>query len=295
MASTVVLVTGSSGGFGRLICEQALQQGHTVLATMRDPQGRNAQKAEELERRSNDAEGTLHVFDLDVVDDASVEAAIAHAIETAGQVDVLVNNAGHGAGGLTEAFTAEQLQRILDVDLVGVHRLNRAVLPHMRKRKSGLIVHISSIMGRIVIPFAAAYTAAKFALEGYAESLAYELKPLGIDVAIVQPGGFGTGFLAAMVAPDDEARIASYGSLAQMPEKVWSGFEGALSSEGAPDASDVAAAVIELIGKPAGRRPLRTVVDPMLGGGGAKEVNRTAEEAQKQLLTGFGLGDLVGS
>lgn len=293
MASSVVLVTGSSSGFGWLVCEELLNGGHTVLASMRDPEGRNASKADELRKCAGGKAGTLHVIELDVTNESSVNAAVRKGTELAGPIDVVVNNAGFGSAGYTEGFTTEQLEAIFDVNLFGVHRVNRAVLPMMRERRSGLLIHISSTMGRIVLPFAAPYTATKFALEGYAESLHYGLNPSGVDVALIQPGGFGTGFFGAMQSPRDEARTASYGLLADLPQKSWGGIGKMLESEDAPDPRAVADAVVTLIETPAGDRPLRVVVDPMTGGGAAEAINRTNTQVQEQLLTGFGMGDLL--
>ena len=125
----------------------------------------------------------MFVLELDVTSDDSVKIAVAKAIELGGPLDVVVNNAGIGCGGLAEAFTAEQWQQVFDINVFGVQRVSRAVLPSMRERGTGLLINVSSIMGRVVLPFAAPYTATKFALEGMTEAYRYELSGTGVDVS----------------------------------------------------------------------------------------------------------------
>ena len=288
-----VLITGSSSGFGKLITHTLLKNGHTVIATMRGLDGKNAGAASELTAFAENTSGKLVLVDLDVTQDDSVNNAVDAVLKEVGHVDVLVNNAGLGNGGYSEAFSTQEFQHILEVNVVGVHRVSRAVLPSMRQRGQGLIINISSVMGRIVIPFAGLYTATKYALEGLTESYRYELAAAGIDVTLIEPGGFGTNFLANMIAPKDQERVASYGPLAEVPEKMWSGFGHALNGENAPNPQEVADAVLTLIQTPAGSRPLRTVVDPMTGGQAPTTINQMTDQIQEQMLTGFGMADIV--
>ena len=127
---------------------------------------------------------------MDVTNDASVNHAVQQTLDRAGRIDVVINNAGIAAQGITEAYTVEQFQQLLllDVNLLGVARVNRAVLPAMRRQHTGLLIHVSSGIGRIVIPECAAYAASKFALEALADGYRFELAPLGIDSVIVEPG-----------------------------------------------------------------------------------------------------------
>ena len=284
--SQTILVTGSSSGFGRLIVRSLAGRGHTVVATMRDPEGRNQAVAAELNKLGEN----VSILELDVTSDASVTNAIAAAETITGGIDVLVNNAGVGAGGHAEAFTAEQLATILDINVVGVQRVTRAALPAMRRRARGLLVNISSVMGRLVIPWSGPYTATKWALEGLMESYRYELKGTGVDVVVIEPGGFGTDFRSRMLEPADPDCTASYGELADAPAKLWSGFMEALSS-GGPDPQLVADAAVEAIEAPAGGRPFRIVVDPMMGGEGATMVNSTSEAVQTALMASLGGGE----
>ena len=203
---------------------------------------------------------------------------------------MLVNNAGVGQGGHTEAFRDNQFQQVFDVNVFGVQRTIRAVLPSMRENGNGLIINISSVMGRIVIPFAGIYTASKYALEGLSESYRYELKGTGVDVVLVEPGGFPTNFFSSMMYPGDEERTQSYGDLADAPEKLWGGMGEAMQSQDAPDPNAVAEAVTKLIETPASNRPTRTVVDPMSGGEGPVMINATTDQVQAQLMQSLGMG-----
>ena len=288
-SSQSVLITGSSSGFGLLTAQLLLEKGFTVIATMRGLDGKNAQHANEIRKYAEGRPGTLYLRELDVTDEASVDQAIQGILDTTEGIDVVVNNAGAGIGGFAEGCTVDQMKRIFDVNLFGVQRVNRAVLPSMREQGSGLLIHISSVMGRIVIPYAAFYTATKFALEGLAENYAYELEGTGVDVSIIEPGGFGTGFMAKMEEAADMERLKSYGALLERPKQIWGGLVEMLAGDNAPNPQDVADAVLDVIETSQGERPLRVVVDPMTGGEGPESLNEAAEQIQRQLLSSFGL------
>jgi NAD(P)-dependent dehydrogenase (short-subunit alcohol dehydrogenase family) len=179
----VVLVSGASSGIGAATAARLAADGHRVFG--------GARGAPPAEPRG------VEWLALDVTDAASVEACVAALLGAAGHIDVLVNNAGIGIAGAVEDTTPEDLLRQLDTNLLGPLRLCRAVLPAMRARGRGRIVQISSLAGRIGVPFQGAYSASKFALEGLSEALALELRPFGIDVVLVQPGDVRTGFGAA--------------------------------------------------------------------------------------------------
>ena len=288
-----ILVTGSSSGFGFLLTQALLDQGYTVFATMRHIDGQNADRAAQLRRYALERSGVLHLLELDVTDEASVATAIENMLQQGGRIDVVINNAGIGGGGYTEAFSVEQFQKTFDVNVFGIQRVMRAVLPTMRARRSGLIVNISSLQGRIVIPFAGAYTSSKFAVEGLAESYHYELAPLGVDVVIVEPGGFLTGYWSKMMSAEDQGRVSGYAPATDLPDTLWNGVMANLQSENAPDPRILVSAIVNLIETPAGKRPLRTVVDPMMGGAAPTAVNQTTEPIQRELLKALGLGDRI--
>jgi len=149
-------------------------------------------------------------------------------------------------------------------------------------------------MGRIVLPFSAPYTSSKYALEALAETYRYELAATGVDVVIVEPGGFGTSFGASMAQPADDERVASYGDMAGAADQFWGGIMEQLEGGEAPDPQLVADAVAELVEGRPGERPFRTVVDPMMGGEPARAVNATTGEVQRQLFEGFGMGAMLG-
>ena len=279
-----ILITGTSSGFGRATALRLLERGHTVIATMRATGGRNAENVTVLKQLAAPLPGKLSVFELDVTDDTSVSDAVHRVEQRHGGIDVAINNAGIGPLGLTEAFTPDQLSRAFDTNVVGVQRVNRAVLPGMRARRKGLLVHLGSTMGRIVWPFAGPYTATKFALEGLIESLHYELADTGVEVSILQPGAFPTEMLKKVEGPGDPGRVESYGVLAKRPDNFWGPFMQALSNKN-PDPGLVAEALLELVELPPGQRPLRRVVDVMGIADAVEGLNRAAQQVQKTLLT----------
>ena len=178
-------VTGASGGFGRAICRAALDRGDEVVATARDPSSLDDLADEAL------------VLPLDVTDSASVDVATRDAIARFGRIDVVVNNAGYGHVGAIEELSEGELRLQYEVNLFGVLRVTRALLPQLRRQRSGHIVQMSSLNGVVGMAGGGHYVATKFALEGLSESLAEEVEPLGINVTLVEPGPYRTGFTGA--------------------------------------------------------------------------------------------------
>ena len=278
----VVLITGSSTGFGRLFAETLARKGHTVFATMRDPGGRNAKNASEIRALAQEESLPIHVLELDVTDDASVGRAVDTAVAKAGRIDVAINNAGYYLSGLEEAVTTEQAQRLMDTNFLGPVRVNRAVLPHMRRQRSGVLMHISSGAGRVVLPSAGFYCASKFALEALAEAYSYELAGQGIESVIVQPGQYETPVFGNTVRAADEARTDTYGAVKEIPARV----NAALSST-AGDAQEVADTVLQIIETPAGEKQLRYFVSPQ--DFGLNEINALSKRVQANVIEAFGL------
>jgi NAD(P)-dependent dehydrogenase (short-subunit alcohol dehydrogenase family) len=278
----VVLVTGSSTGFGRLMAETLARHGHTVFATMRDPAGRNAPNASEIRALAAKESLPLHILELDVTNDASVEQAVLAAVEQAGRIDVAINNAGYVLVGLAEAVTTEQAQQIMDTNFFGSVRVNRAVLPYMRRQRSGLLLHISSGAGRVIFPSFGFYSATKFALEALAEAYHYELASQGIDSSVVEPGAYQTSIFGNLVKAADEARTDTYGAANQLPIKINDGL-----GKAAGNPQEVADAVLRIVETPAGQRKLRYRVSP--SGLGVDEINALSEQVQARLFEIFGI------
>src|SRR6202795_758017 len=278
----VVLITGSTTGFGRLFTETLARKGHTVFATMRDIGGPNAKNASEIRTNAQNDSLPIHVLEMDVTDDASVERAIDAAVSKAGRIDVAINNAGYFLTGLEEAVTTEQARRLMDTNFLGPVRVNRAVLPQMRRQRSGVLMHISSGAGRVVLPSVGFYCASKFALEALAEAYSYELAAQGIESVIVEPGAYETPVFGNTVTAADEGRASTYGSGKEIAAKV----NAALSS-GAGNAQEVADAVLRIIETPAGEKQLRYFVSPQKYG--VDEINALSKQVQASVLEAFGL------
>ena len=167
--SKVIVVTGASSGFGAMSVRALGRSGHTVYAGMRGTTNHNTKAVAELNADAEEAGSDLRAIEMDVSDQDSVDKSISQIIAECGRLDVLVHNAGHMVFGPSEAFTPEQLADLYDINVLGCQRVNRAVLPHMRAAKAGLVVYVSSVVGRFVIPFGGVYTAAKWALEALGE------------------------------------------------------------------------------------------------------------------------------
>jgi NAD(P)-dependent dehydrogenase (short-subunit alcohol dehydrogenase family) len=227
---------------------------------MRDIEGRNADHRGSLERLASREGLRLEVLELDVTDDASVRHGVLGALRKAGHLDVVVNNAGVAGLGVTEAYTVAQFQQILDINLLGVVRVNRAVLPSMRQRRSGLLIHVSSGAGRVAIPAMAAYCASKFALEALADAYRFELGPLGIDSVLVEPGIYRTPIFDRIIGPADAECVSSYGKAAAYADTVLGTFKAAIAAPDAPGTEEVAETFVRLIEMAPADRPFRTVV-----------------------------------
>jgi NAD(P)-dependent dehydrogenase (short-subunit alcohol dehydrogenase family) len=259
-SSAVVLITGASTGFGREAAERLARRGHRVFATMRDARGRNTASREGLEALARAERLALTVLEMDVTDDASVGDAVGRVLGEAGRVDAAINNAGVAGIGLTEAYTPAQFQQMFDVNVCGAVRVNRAVLPSMRRRRAGLLIHVSSGAGRLVVPALAVYSATKFALEALADAYRYELLPFGVESVIVEPGIYATPIHEKMIAPADADRLAAYGDAAEYVDRVRGVFRAATGAPDAPDVAEVADVFVRLVEAAPGERPFRTAL-----------------------------------
>jgi NAD(P)-dependent dehydrogenase (short-subunit alcohol dehydrogenase family) len=277
---STVLITGASTGFGRHTAEAFAAEGWRVYGAMRDIAGRNAGNAAELT-----AAGVQPV-ELDVTDQVSVDAAAA-AILAAGPLDVLINNAGNSYMGILESYTPEAAEAQFATNVFGPLRVNRAFLPAMRERRRGLIVYVSSVVGRTTLPFTGIYAASKWALEALAETASYELRPFGIDVAIVEPAAYPTSIGSTGIGPDDPARIAGYAELVPLAQSLRSKFVASMEGR---EAREVGDAILRIANLPAGERPLRMLLPENPG---VEAINTASAHNQRELLTAFGFESVL--
>lgn len=218
-----ILITGTSSGLGRATAKLFHAKGWNVIATMRSP---------DRETELTTLDRTL-VTRLDVQDPPSIEAAVDAGLATFGRIDALVNNAGYGAYGPLEATPLDKIRRQFDVNVLGLLATTRAVLPHFRARKSGTIVNVSSIGGRIAFPLGTLYHGTKFAVEGLSESLHYELGALGIRVKIIEPGMIKTDFGGRSFDFSNDPQLTEYQPIVQ---KLMATFGPMMESASAPEA-----------------------------------------------------------
>jgi len=281
--SKTILITGTSTGFGRDTAETLHRAGHTVYASMRATEGKNLDAAEGLRKLG------IKTVELDVRDDASVEAAVEGVLAEAGAIDVLVNNAGIASAGVTEAFTAAQANVIFDTNVIGLLRVTRAVLPSMRQRRDGLIINIGSILGRVTFPFIGIYGASKFAVEALTDSLRYEVSQFGIEVVAVQPSGYPTNFFTNLQTPAGAEVTKSYGEVGEIPAAMVEALTSTFEGDDAPNPHDVAEAIVELVGQPKGSRAVRTVVGAPFG---SDKANQEVAPVQAKAVEALGLSHL---
>jgi NAD(P)-dependent dehydrogenase (short-subunit alcohol dehydrogenase family) len=275
----IAVVTGASSGFGKLTVEAFAADGWRVFGTLRNAKSVNAAAADVLQAAG------VEVVELDVLSDASVDQAAARIL-AAGTPDVLVNNAGSASFGLIEAFTPAAVERQFATNVYGPLRVNRAFLPAMRTRRSGLVVFVSSVVGRVALPLYGVYAASKWALEALAETSSFELAPFGIDVAIIEPGDYPTEAFAKKSVADDDVRTTSYGALATRFTNAVNAGRAGIETR---DSADVARAIVRLANAPAGTRPLRTTVP---ANPAADAINAAVGPIQASVMNAFGLGDL---
>ena len=282
----VVVITGASRGFGRLKAETLARRGFQVIATMRGLHQGNGQAARDIAALAKRENLALHALEIDVTDEDSVVRAIDEVVARCGRIDVVVNNAGYGIADLLETVTLSQAQRQFDTNVFGTLRMNRAVLPIMRRQGSGLLLQVSSGAGRVAIPGMGLYCASKYAVEALAEVYRYELASLGIDSVIIEPGAYRTPIMGKLERGEDPSRKAGYGELAGVPGRI----SASLSSTQA-NPQDIADSVVKIIETPAGQRPLRYRVSP--SDLGISRINAVTDEVQVKVLEAFGLTELT--
>ncbi len=267
----VILITGASSGFGALTARALAVAGHSVYASMLDTKGKNAAIVKEFASFQKERSVELQTIELDVTSEKSADAAVSSMVKEQGRLDVIVHNAGHMAYGPAEAFTPEQFQELYDINVLGTQRVNRGGTP----------------------PYLAPYFAAKAAMDSLAVSYAGELSRWGIENSIVVPGAFtsGTNHFADAGKPEDAKRVAAY------EDGPYKGFGESTSKALAAtvptyaDVSEVARAIVGIVGLPFGQRPFRVYVDPAQDGG--EVVGVVADRIRAEFLRRIGLEDLL--
>ena len=285
--SKKILITGASGGFGALSVKSLLEDGHQVVGTMRNTETKNKAIADELSGLG------AHIVNMDVTDDDSVNAGVAAAIEKMDGLDVVINNAGVGVHGIQETFTIDDFKKVFDVNVFGVQRVNRAALPHLRAQGSGVLMLVSSLLGRMSLPFYGPYNATKWAVEAMAENYRMELSGFGVDSVIVEPGGFPTSFMDALIKPSDDSRNEGYGEMVNAPKAAFESFEEALEQNPIQNPQLVADAIVGLVNTPAGQRPVRTTVDKMGMGDAIAPYNQQLDAIHEGIFGAFGMADML--
>jgi NAD(P)-dependent dehydrogenase (short-subunit alcohol dehydrogenase family) len=284
-----ILITGCSSGFGRLGAEHYARLGAKVFATMR-----NLPRAEatELEALAKSDKLDITVLEIDITKDDQVKSGVAAALKAAGgKLDVLINNAGMSIAGPIEAQDMAATQLIFDTNVFGAQRMARAALPSMRANKSGYIFNVTSQLGRVIIPGFGQYSPTKFALEAMSEQMAYEVAVHGIDVTIIQPGGYPTKIWYNQNAPSAALK-------ARLPEDVINAYPAFTAGMGKREASggtsdpmDIPRAIAGAIAKPQGTRPLRIALHPVARP--QEAINKVSAQMQLAVLGESPLGPIV--
>ena len=289
---SVILVTGAGSGIGKLSALALAEAGHIVYATMRDVEGRNRGRAEELRTVSRSRGIALIPLELDVLSQDSADAAAATIVREQGSIDVVMQNAGHLVVGPSEAFTAEEMMKVFDTNLFGAQRVNRAVLPYLRKQESGLVLWISSTTTKGGFPpFMGPYGAAKAAMDSLAVTLSYELARFGVETSIVVPGAFtsGTDHFPSAGKPADAATAAAYARYDGVMDQIGERLTALTPAHADPKA--VAEEVVRIVGLAKGTRPMRSVIDFV--GDGAAQVLEVSERVRIEFAHRIGMGDLL--
>jgi NADP-dependent 3-hydroxy acid dehydrogenase YdfG len=275
----IIFITGTSTGFGKLMTITLSKAGHTVIAGMRGTSGKNAEVAKELSALDN-----VEVVDIDVIDDNSVTKAFDNVITKYGRVDVLVNNAGLAGFGLVEAYSIDQIKKFFEVNFYGVIRTYQAVLPSMRKAKSGLIINLTSGASGHSMPFMGPYLASKFGVEAITEAIQDELSQFNIENVTIQPGVYPTemnsGSKAGIQADKPEITEEYNPIAAEMFNIIGAGLFGKMQ-EFDMNPQVIADGVLKLVNMEQGTRPLRYPLDAIAQGTDIEFINARAELKQK--------------
>jgi NAD(P)-dependent dehydrogenase (short-subunit alcohol dehydrogenase family) len=291
LAGKSILITGTSSGFGRLGAIHYAKLGATVIASMRNLQGGKRAEAVALKEEAAKAGVKLSIIEIDVTSEAQVNAGVAEAERLAGgALDALVNNAGIAIAGPIEVQDSEAALAMFQTNVIGPLRLARAALPAMRKKKGGVVFNVTSQLGRLILPNYGLYSSTKFALEAQSEQLAYELAMHGVEVCIIQPGGYGTliwknsaAMTDSLIERIDAERADAYKMLLATARRENTGWD--------TDAMDVPRAIAEILAMPPGKRPLRRAVHPR--NRPQEAINAVSAETQRRIFAGSPLASVI--
>ncbi|MEM0929453.1 MAG: SDR family oxidoreductase [Pseudomonadota bacterium] len=258
LSGVSILITGSSSGFGRLGAEHYARLGAKVFASMRNVPRDEATELQDLAASDN---LDITVVEIDVQSDEQVTSGVATTLAaTGGTLDVLINNAGISYGGPVEMQDMEATQNIFNTNVFGAHRMAQAVLPAMRQQGGGHIIQISSQLGRVIIPTLAQYSPTKFALEAMSEQMAYEVAPQGIEVTIIEPGGYPTDIWENASALTEDLLERTPADLLEAYSAMLEAVRSRSGGGGDTDPMDIPRNIAEIIAMPAGSKPLRRAV-----------------------------------
>lgn len=265
-----ILITGASSGFGKLLVQNlSTSGGYNIIATMRNANASNAEVKSKLNMLPN-----VEVLEMDVTVDENVRAVVDEILQKHQRIDVLVNNAGVFGGGLLEAHSIEQINKLFDVNVYAPLRLMKAVLPSMREKQEGLIINLSSMLGFFSIPLNSVYCASKFALEALVTGSYGELIQKGIENILVEPGTFPTELYQKSGIKADLPEVSlSYNNLAEKMSDYASKAVYQAIQDKQPDTMAVVNKIIKLIEMEKGRRPVRNPIDQISGEAFAQKVS----------------------
>jgi NADP-dependent 3-hydroxy acid dehydrogenase YdfG len=285
MKNSVALITGTSSGFGKLIALTLAAKGIKVFAGMRNSTTSNAVIANELNAVEN-----ITVVELDVAKKASIQNAVKSIVQETGRIDILVNNAGVIGMGVIEQFSDKEIKNLFETNFFGLLNVTKSVLPTMRKNKNGLVINMSSGLGRMTMPFNGIYSASKYAVEAVSQALRYELSMVGLDLVVIEPGAFpstnatNSGFHHNA---SDKKTAREYGDLAaNFPSMIATMFQQMVDNGYAPNPQIIADKVLEIIEMPTEKRPFRIVADPQ-SNGKMEQLNAFNDEMQQDMLRGM--------
>ncbi|MFJ4828682.1 SDR family NAD(P)-dependent oxidoreductase [Streptomyces sp. NPDC088747] len=290
---STIIITGAGSGFGALAARALADAGHTVYAAMRNTTTRNAERVTDAKNYATEHNVDLRTVELDVLSQESADAAIATVVSEAGGLDVIVHNAGHMVTGPTEAFTPDEMIAVYDTNVLGTQRVNRAALPHLRKQRNGLVLWVGSTSTKGgTPPYLAPYFAAKAAMDALAVSYAAELARFNVETSIIVPGSFtrGTNHFATGGRPSDQSVVPDYEAhYAGLMDQVGQRLADLAPADA--DVSQVADAIVEVVGTEHGKRPFRVHIDP--ANDGSETVSAVADHIRAEFLTRIGLEDLL--